>query len=274
MKYKILSCIAVLFFLILCSSVSAGLTDYLFVHTNNTIHLNETGKWFNVSFDSHSAICSGIKHSHTSLANDTFIIASSGTGIYELHAHLSIQDNSTSPDADVVFRFIQNGAEILGSLREKDLDKKDDDALASSMVVASLTGNDTIKLQIISNRDTVYIQSDFTYGDHKDSAVIKIIKLKSPVVTPTNTTLTRFECDVSSTPAAIGLIGFMLLIIFIWIICLLSKIPVLNLLVGFIICFFAWFVAACFEFAVILFVMIGVSSMLYGGFGLIGNKKR
>ena len=83
------------------------------------------------------------------------------------------------PTSNIVFRFIVNGIEIPGTVREKDLDLKDRDTLGSTTAFASLSAGDELKFQFTADETTVSLESDFTYGDHKDSAVIKIKKISN-----------------------------------------------------------------------------------------------
>ena len=154
---------------------NAWIPAYLFAHTHNNITLSGAGTWMNVTFNRTESLKQRITHTYNDATNDTFTIVD--TGIYDMHAHLSFEDSAATPNSNICFRFMKNGVEIPGSLREKDLDKKDWDSLVSTTVFASLTAGDEIKLQFTSDDTTVRLDSDFTYGDHQDTAVIKIKRI-------------------------------------------------------------------------------------------------
>lgn len=145
---------------------------YAFAHSQSNITVDSAGVWYNVTFNESASFNQSVLHNHADSTNDTFTIVE--TGIYDLHGHLSFQDSTATPDSNVVFRFAKNDEEIAGSIREYDLDKKDWDTLGSTTVFVSLTAGDEIKLQFTSDDTTVSLESDNTYGVHKDTAVIKI----------------------------------------------------------------------------------------------------
>lgn len=154
---------------------NAWIQQYVFAHTDNNISVDVAGTWYNITFNRTESLKYGILHSHDDDTNDTFTITE--TGIYDLHGHLSFQDSAATPDSNIVFRFTKNDEEIAGSVREYDLDKKDWDTLGSTTVFASLTAGDEIKLQFTSDDTTVRLESDNTYGVHKDTAVMKIKRI-------------------------------------------------------------------------------------------------
>lgn len=149
--------------------------NYLFAHTLTNISVDIAGTWYNITFNITESVKSGILHNYDDNTNDTFTITE--TGIYDLHGHLSFQDSAAAPNSNIVFRFTKNDEEIHGSLREYDLDKKDWDTLGSTTVFVSLSAGDEIKLQFTSDDTTVSLESDYTYGVHKDTAVIKIKRI-------------------------------------------------------------------------------------------------
>jgi len=77
-------------------------------------------------------------------------------------------------------------------------------------------------------------------------------------------TFKRYECDLSTNPQAIGLIGFTLILLLIWVFAFYIKIPALSIFIGFVMTYFAWYIAACFMFANVLFIVLGLLSMAYG----------
>ena len=80
------------------------------------------------------------------------------------------------------------------------------------------------------------------------------------------TSLNRFTCDVSTTGNAILIVGVMFFILSICIASMLFKIPILELLIGFFTTWSAWYFVACFQFAHIFFIILGLTVMLKGIF--------
>ena len=151
------------------------ISKYVFAHTCVNISVDVAGTWYNITFNRSESLKNGILHNYDDDTNDTFTITEAG--VYDLHGHLSFQDSAATPDSNIVFRFTKNDEEITGSVREYDLDKKDWDTLGSTTVFVNLTAGDEIKLQFTSDDTTVSLESDNTYGDHKDTAVIKIKRI-------------------------------------------------------------------------------------------------
>lgn len=150
--------------------------SFIFAHTNVTIPITEAGVWHNITFDKQpSTPRLRIDHNYSDETNDTFTILRDG--VYDIHGHISIQDSAVNPVSNIVFRFVKNGVEIDGSVREKDLDKKDWDTLGSTTVFVELNASDEIKFQFTSDQTTVSLETDRTYGVHYDSAVIKIERI-------------------------------------------------------------------------------------------------
>ena len=83
--------------------------------------------------------------------------------------------------------------------------------------------------------------------------------------TETAFSLGRFECDLTTTGSAIGIIGFTFLMVVIWIFLIyFLKIPILNIIFGFIMVYFAWYIAQCFFLANVIFIVLGLYSILDG----------
>jgi hypothetical protein len=80
----------------------------------------------------------------------------------------------------------------------------------------------------------------------------------------TDYTLKRFQCDMSSTPKALTILGFTLIMIILWIFALWSKIPIINIIIGLVMCYFSWYLVTCFLFAQIIFIVLGLTSICYG----------
>ncbi|GAF86769.1 unnamed protein product, partial [marine sediment metagenome] len=85
-------------------------------------------------------------------------------------------------------------------------------------------------------------------------------------------TLEEFTCDTSTAGLSITLVTFMFVILLVWAYSLYTKIPVLNMIVGLVTCYFAWNVAACFIFANVIFIVMGLTSILAGIFFIGENK--
>ncbi len=80
-------------------------------------------------------------------------------------------------------------------------------------------------------------------------------------VTPANFTYKAFECDLTQTGKSIGYVTIMFLVLILWAYALVSRVPILNLVFGFVMVLFAWNIAKCFFLANVLFVVLGIFSM-------------
>ena len=80
------------------------------------------------------------------------------------------------------------------------------------------------------------------------------------------TELKYFECDVTTTGKTILLVGSMFIVVLISFVIAWSKIPVLEILTGFVSAFFGWNVAQCFYMANIFYILIGLI-LIFKGFG-------
>lgn len=248
-------------FLLFNSFASAA---YLFAHTGSNISLTTSGAWENVTFDEESSLKDKINHNHNDATNDTFTITESG--VYDIAFHLTFSDSAPTPTSHVEIRVIKNGAELGGSLLEEDSSRQYNDFTIGNGGLFELVANDEIKFQFTSDDTTVSMSSHATYGEHKDTAAIKIIKLDAITGFPTaaNYTFKRFQCDLSTTGRGIGFFGLFLGVILIWSFSFYIKIPIFSILIGFVVCYFAWTIAACFQFANIMFIIMGMVSIMHG----------
>lgn len=70
--------------------------------------------------------------------------------------------------------------------------------------------------------------------------------------------LDPLKCKVETTAQAITMIGFTLMIVFIWAFALWISIPMMSFFLGFLIMFYGWNVAPCFMFAHFFFFLMGI----------------
>lgn len=91
--------------------------------------------------------------------------------------------------------------------------------------------------------------------------------------TPSNYTFNRFQCDVSSTPKSILFSVILIVMVAIWMFSFWLAIPFFHVMFGFVMGFFGWLLASCFEFAIILFTVMAVISLFSGIGGAIKNNR-
>lgn len=111
---------------------------------------------------------------------------------------------------------------------------------------------------------TILVSVNDTSGNINTTIFTIEIFAYVPPPPPFEFTFKRFECDMSTTAKAVGLIGITMIIIIIWMFALYLKIPILNLFVGFVVVYFGWNIAKCFFLANLLFIIMGLISMMYG----------
>ncbi len=154
------------------------LPQYIFAHINDTIAVAIAGTFVDVPFnDEASDPKVGIEHDHTT-DPEQFTIKKAG--VYLINASFSFEDSAVTPNSHVVIRVVQNDTEIIGSLFERDIagtpqSNKDKELSISILVTCAL--DDILKFQFTSDDTTVSLASHATYGDHKDTAVINIIRI-------------------------------------------------------------------------------------------------
>jgi len=152
------------------------LPSFLFAHTNNTIQVASAGVWYNVTFDEQeSSPKLRVTHTYNDATNDTFTIVDDG--YYNLHYAMSFESAQATPTSHVVMRVIKNGVEIPGSLLEEDATKQYADFTISNGPIIYLVTGDEIVFQFTSDDTDVSLTSHRTYGDHHDTAVVKIIRV-------------------------------------------------------------------------------------------------
>lgn len=149
---------------------------YLFAHTNNTINVASAGVWYNVTFDEQESLPkSKIYHTYNDETNDTFTITENG--YYDISYSMSFADSQATPLNHIVIRAVKNGDEIEGTLLEEDSTKQYSDFTISNGAFIYLVTGDEIKFQFTSDATTVNLTSHRTYGDHHDTAIIKIKRI-------------------------------------------------------------------------------------------------
>ena len=165
------------------TSSNVFVPHYLFAHTNATIPLIGADIWTNITFledfpgEGDIDIKFGIAHIRNDATNQSFTILEDG--VYDVEYDYDIVDTSiASTDVDVAGRAIfNNGTEIIGSIFETDLIKKNIEGELSHTFLVKLKAGDVIILQFIASVAGVEIQTHGTFGDHFDSATITIKKV-------------------------------------------------------------------------------------------------
>ncbi len=154
------------------------LPQYIFAHINDTIAVGVAGTFVDIPFnDEVSDPKVGIEHDHENNA-EQFTIKKAG--VYVIHAAFSFEDSAVSPDSHMVVRIVQNGTEIVGSLLEQDISgtpQSNKDRTLSISVLVTCALDDILMFQFTSDKTTVSLASHATYGDHKDTSIINIIRI-------------------------------------------------------------------------------------------------
>ena len=141
--------------------------------------------------------------------------------------------------------------------------------------------SDLINKAIIKRISNNVIQIElFSKKPFKDITFNSIGKLNcvsgSITLTPVGSvsffTWERFDCDISSTGKAIFIVGMMFFMFALWVFCIISKIPILNILIGFFQLYFAWNIATCFQFANVIWIIMGIMQMLLGIYYWSSNR--
>ncbi len=160
------------------TSENVFIPQYIFAHTNRTHVLASANVWANITFDQEAtAIKKGIGHTFNDNTNYTFTINTAG--IYEIDFDFDAIDVSgSSTDIDIAGRVIYvNGTEITGSVFETDITKKDIEVELSHHMMARFESGDIIVFQFIATDVDVQLSTHGNFGDHPDSATIKILKV-------------------------------------------------------------------------------------------------
>ncbi len=146
-------------------------------HTNSTIPVATAGVWYNVTFnDGVSTPVKDISHTYNDVTNDTFTIVHTGT--YEIRYTVTVTDSNPTPGTHISVRLIKNGVEIDGSLLEEDSTRQYAEFTIGNGPHVDLVTGDEIKLQFIADDTTVSMEGHQTFGDHKDSATMKIKRIR------------------------------------------------------------------------------------------------
>ena len=154
------------------------LPQYIFAHENNVIPVAVAGTFIDIPFDEQASIPKkGIEHNHEENP-EQFKIKKAGD--YLINMTCSFSDSAVVPNCHIDIRIVKNGVEIHGSLLEKDIaggPQQDKDKTITNSILVTCALDDIIKFQFTSDDLTVSLDSDATYGVHKDTAVINIIKI-------------------------------------------------------------------------------------------------
>ena len=159
------------------TSQNVFVPQYVYSHTDATIILTSSSAWVNVTFTQEDDnIKKGISHVYNDATNISYIINSDG--IYSVEFDFDVIDTSaSSTDIDVAGRVIYfNGTEVIGSVFETDITKKNIEVELSHSFLAKFFVGDIIVFQFVANDVDVQISSHKTFGVHPDSATIEIIK--------------------------------------------------------------------------------------------------
>ncbi len=152
------------------------LPSFLFAHLNKTIPVASAGDWYNITFDEEEADPKRrITHTYNDITNDTFTIIDDG--YYNIHYAMSFSSSNAAPTSHIIMRVIKNGLEIGGSLLEEDATKQYSDFTISNGPIVYLVTGDEIVFQFTSDDTDVSLTSHRSYGDHHDTAIIKIIRI-------------------------------------------------------------------------------------------------
>jgi len=154
------------------------LPQYIFSHVDNTIAVASAGVFVDIPFDEGEASPKiGIEQDHTTDPEEFTITKA---GVYLINFTASFSDSAISPDSHIIIRIVKNGDEIHGSLLEKDIagtPQSAKDKTITNSILVTLAVDDIVKFQFTADDTTVSLASHATYGDHKDTAVINIIKI-------------------------------------------------------------------------------------------------
>ena len=154
------------------------LPQYIFAHIGDTVAVVSAGTFQDILFNDEAASPKkGIVHDHTTDPEE-FLITKAG--VYQVNVSISFEDSSVSPDSDVAGRVVLNGTEIPGSLAEHDISgtpQSEKDKHLNISIFVTCAANDVLKVQFTASSTNVSLKSHGTYGDHKDTAVINILKI-------------------------------------------------------------------------------------------------
>lgn len=154
------------------------LPQYIFAHEDNVIPVAVAGTFIDIPFDEQASTPKvGIEHDHESNPEQFKI---KKAGVYLINWALNFRDSAVVPDSHLLTRVVKNGVEIPGSLLEKDIaggPQQDKDKVITNSILVICALDDILKLQFTADDLTVSLDSHATYGDHKDTATINIIKI-------------------------------------------------------------------------------------------------
>lgn len=152
------------------------LPAFIFAHSNTTFAVASAGVFYNITFDMEiSEPKLRMTHTHNDGSNDTFTIVDDG--YYTLDYSMTFSDDSPSPTAHIVTRITKNDVEIHGSLLEQDATRQYADFTLFHASIDYFVAGDKIRFQFASDDTDVSLTSHRTYGDHDETAVIRIIRI-------------------------------------------------------------------------------------------------
>ena len=131
------------------------------------------------------------------------------------------------------------------------------DALVGIIKPGRYIGYDAMTEYQVQVGDNVYVRISHSNGINK-------YVIWGYVCFKMSFTFQMFQCAATSLPSVLTYIVIIAVMLMIWAFSLYIKIPILNIFVGFVFCYFALYVGVCFQFAMIMFFVMGITSMLYG----------
>lgn len=146
---------------------------YLFAHTDETIPVNGSVNWTNVTFtQENTELNRGFVHTHNLGESEEFTFLFDG--VYEITYNFDVQDTSPSAsDIDVAGRVIyMNGTEIDGSVFETDIIKQGVEVELSHTFLGRFSAGDVVVAQFTAGNSAVEISTHGTFGEHPESASI------------------------------------------------------------------------------------------------------
>ena len=151
-------------------------TQLLSLHTDAIQCVQSSGLFQNITFnDTTKTKVGSISHNPIGITNATITIGTDG--FYDMDYLIQIIDSSASPNSHVLGRITKNDVEINGSLEEYDPTRQNTDGEIQGGIIEPLNAGDQISVQFTSDDTTVCMDTDKTFGIHKDTATLKIRKV-------------------------------------------------------------------------------------------------
>ncbi len=151
-------------------------TQLLSLHTDAIQCVQSSGLFQNITFnDTTKTKVGSISHNPIGITNATITIGTDG--FYDMDYLIQIIDSSASPNSHVLGRITKNDVEINGTLEEYDPTRQNTDGEIQGGIIEPLNAGDQISVQFTSDDTTVCMDTDKTFGIHKDTATLKIRKV-------------------------------------------------------------------------------------------------